>query len=972
MQPHFNKENGVKSTVFTNNAFLKQCIGSLFCCLACLLLSISNVQGQTVSGTVSDESGQTLIGASIVIKDTGTGTITDVDGKYRLDNVKAGTTLVFSYTGYTSQEIMTGSTTTINVILVKGSTLDEVVVTGVFDARSKMESSIAISTMDAKAIEKLTPVSAADLFTNTPGVYVNSSAGETRNQVYARGVSAGSNYSLTSNVNGYYYLSLQEDGLPVTAISDGNFLADLFFRADATVKRLESVRGGSSSITSVNAPGGIFNFLSKNGIEDSKEVRLKFGLEGRDANPFYRIDMNFGENLANGVSYNVGGFYRRSDGAYHVGYPMNRGGQIKANLTKIYDSGSIRFFGKYLDDINGFTQVIPAQGFEDITLAPGVNFGDSYAFPEAEFEIPNGSGGNRRVRTNVPQQAKDISLGFNLNQELSDAWTLRNDFKYSSKSYEANHNAATSFTSFFDVPTYFFTGVFGPPGSVNRPGILTLTNRETNQVMARVDFSPPVMGPPSFNVLENNLPQSVQNAVLYGGSNTSSGDLDEVMNQLTLSRKWKNASLNIGAFYSNSQANALELTAGVLSLNPIQNAPVPFDVTYAAVDGQNYQLSSPDGFLKLGGSFGYGNIDYAVDQLAFFVGNNFSVLDNKLNIDWGLRYETSTIKGTNERSVPNPANFSGGLDGNPLTVYDNFSQILGQNVVDFDTNIDGFSLSAGANYRINENNAFYVRFTRAQKAPDLRFYATTYTSEFARDNVAPRNQNITQFEVAYKLRNERIKATFTPFISDLSDVTTIVLTADDNNQFYFPDPQFNSLRTIGLEVEFDWNVATNFSIAGGATLQDSEYTNWLLWDTGEAPRGDDKLTDYTGNKAENTPNLLINLTPTYATDKFYALLQYRYMGERWANQPNAYTIPGFSQLNLGAGYNFTDRLSLSVNINNLTNTMGIMSSFAPGNILQVFNPNQVTADVVAADPNAVHPIVTIQPRAYFMTLTYRL
>ena len=769
---------------------------------------------QSISGTVANEDGEPLIGASIQGKGTDKGTVTDYEGNFTIDGVTAGTILVISYTGYQPQE--QAAKDGMNVVLLEGVGLDEIVVTGVFDARSAMESSVAITTLNADEMARLTPVSTADLFANTPGVFVNSAAGETRNQVYARGVSAGSNYSLTSNANGYFYLSLQEDGLPVTAISDGNFLSDLFFRADATVQRLEAVRGGTSSITSVNAPGGIFNFLSKTGGEGGNEVRVRLGLEGRNANPYYRIDLNLGDQLDNGLSYNVGGFYRLGQGAYYVGYPMNRGGQIKANAKKMYDRGSIRIFAKYLNDINGFTQVIPGQGFDDITLPAGVNFGDSYSFAEREFDIPDGRGGNRRVRTNVPQLARDFSAGFNWSHEIGNDLFLKNDFKYSTKYYEANHNAATSFTSLLSSTTYFFGGVFGPPGSINLPGTLVLRDGTTGEIAARTQFSPPFGGPPSASIIENNLPEGVANSVLYGGSNTSSGDLNEIMNQLSLTKKWKNASLNVGAFYSNSQATALELTAGVLSLNPIQDAPVPYDVTYEAVNGSTYRLSSPEGFLKLGGSFGYGDIDYNVDQLAFFLGNNFSLLEDKLNIDWGVRFETSNVSGTTDRSVTNPANFSGGLDGDTLTVYDNFSQILGVNVTEFDENINGFSFSAGANYRVNQNNAFYVRFTRGQKAPDLRFYATTYTSEFARDNIPPRNQNITQFEVAYKLRTEKIRATITPFLSDLEDVTTITLTADENNQFYFPTPQFNSLRTLGVELEFDWDISENFNVKGGA------------------------------------------------------------------------------------------------------------------------------------------------------------
>jgi len=930
-------------------------------------LSFISLSAQ-ISGVVTDDTGEALIGANIIEKGTSNGVITDIDGTFSLD-VTEGTIITISFAGFESVDVP--ATNGMSIALSEGVGLEEVVVTGLFDARSRMESSIAISTLDAAKMNRLTPVSGADLFSNTPGVFVNSSSGETRNQVYTRGISAGSNYGLTNDPNGYFYVSLQEDGLPITAISDAVFVADLFFRPDASVKRLESVRGGSSSITSVNAPGGIFNFISNNGLEGNKEVKVKFGLEGNMANPFYRVDFNYGDAMDNGWNYNVGGFYRHADGAYNVGYAQNRGGQVRANFSKITEKGSFRIFGKYLNDINSTTQVIPAVGFDNIELAPGVEFGDSYAFAAGDVNIPDGRGGTRVFRPEVPQQSKDATIGFNWSNKFGNGWSVKNDLKYSAKDYEANSNAATSFTSLFDPATYFFGGVFGPPGSINLPGVLVLSDRQTGQEAVRFNFAPPFMGPPMASPISTNLPAAVDNSVLYSGSRVHSGTLNEIMDQLTLRKKWENASISFGGFYSNSQVTTQELTAGVLSLSPIQDSPIPYDATYEAVTGDVYQLSSPEGYLKLGGSFGYGDLDYSVNQLAFFFGNDFTLAQDRLTIDWGFRLESFSVSGANDRSVINPANFQGGLDSNPLTVYDNFSQLLGQNIINFDTDLTAFSFSAGANYRIDQSNAVYVRIARGQKAPDLRFYAA-YTSEFARDNAPPEVQNILQIEAAYKIRNENLKATITPFYSELSDVATLSLTADENNQFYFPTPQFNAQETYGLELEFDYSFSDNFSLAAGATVQESEYSNWKLWNPNEAPREDDLLVDYSGNEVENVPNLLLTLTPTYSTDNFYALLQYRYMGDRWANQPNAYKIPGFGTFTLGAGYDFTDRFSASVNVNNLTNTLGIMSSFAPGGILQVFNPNRVTTRSIAADPNAVHPIITIQPRSLFVTLSYKL
>ena len=58
-----------------------------------------------VKGVVTDPSGEPVIGASILVKDTKNGAVSDLDGNYKLDNVKDGSVLVFSYLGYRTQEI---------------------------------------------------------------------------------------------------------------------------------------------------------------------------------------------------------------------------------------------------------------------------------------------------------------------------------------------------------------------------------------------------------------------------------------------------------------------------------------------------------------------------------------------------------------------------------------------------------------------------------------------------------------------------------------------------------------------------------------------------------------------------------------------------------------------------------------------------------------------------------------------------
>jgi hypothetical protein len=88
-------------------------------------------QQKTVSGKVTDSSGASLPGASVVVKGTTTGVITDMDGKYSLSNVPANATLQFSFVGMKTQEIPVGSKTTINVTLIEEAIgLEEVVAVG--------------------------------------------------------------------------------------------------------------------------------------------------------------------------------------------------------------------------------------------------------------------------------------------------------------------------------------------------------------------------------------------------------------------------------------------------------------------------------------------------------------------------------------------------------------------------------------------------------------------------------------------------------------------------------------------------------------------------------------------------------------------------------------------------------------------------------------------------------------------------
>jgi len=92
---------------------------------------------RAISGMVTDEKGEALIGASVLAKGTAVGTVTDVDGKFSLTVPEGANTLVISYTGFSSQEVAVGTQTTFSISLVEGVMLETAVVTALNISRDE-------------------------------------------------------------------------------------------------------------------------------------------------------------------------------------------------------------------------------------------------------------------------------------------------------------------------------------------------------------------------------------------------------------------------------------------------------------------------------------------------------------------------------------------------------------------------------------------------------------------------------------------------------------------------------------------------------------------------------------------------------------------------------------------------------------------------------------------------------------------
>ena len=122
--------------------------------LSLSLMSLTAVFAQrTVSGKVIDESNTPLIGASILVKGTSSGTVTDIDGAYSIDVPDGSNILVVSYTGYETQEIELGTSDIVDVTMASGVTqLEELVVIGYGETSTRFQTQ-TVSSVSAEQLQ---------------------------------------------------------------------------------------------------------------------------------------------------------------------------------------------------------------------------------------------------------------------------------------------------------------------------------------------------------------------------------------------------------------------------------------------------------------------------------------------------------------------------------------------------------------------------------------------------------------------------------------------------------------------------------------------------------------------------------------------------------------------------------------------------------------------------------------------------
>lgn len=248
----------------------------MFMLLASFLISWSLAMAQTVTVTgvvTSADDGEPIIGASVLVKGTNTGTITGILGDFTIPNApSSATTLIISYVGMVSQEVAIQPGTLQVALKSDAKTLDEVVVTAMGISREKKALGYALQEVKSDEITQAAQLNVANsLSGKVAGIQITSQGGQigASQNIVIRGNSSFGNNSPLIVVDG---VPIQNDNGTGSSVNLGSGLNDINPEDIASISVL---KGGSAALYGMRAGNGVILITTKSGKKD-KGIQVSY------------------------------------------------------------------------------------------------------------------------------------------------------------------------------------------------------------------------------------------------------------------------------------------------------------------------------------------------------------------------------------------------------------------------------------------------------------------------------------------------------------------------------------------------------------------------------------------------------------------------------------------------------------------------------------------------------------------------
>ncbi len=543
---------------------------------------------------------------------------------------------------------------------------DEIVVLGTPGGAGvrKQEASFAITTLNADAIDQAAPNSTADLLKVVPGVWSESSGGESGANVFVRG------FPTSGDAD---FLTIQLNGSPIFPPPTLSFLENsTLFRIDETILRVEALRGGPNPVYSNGQPGLTVNFVERTGGPDFEGLIKLTGTTFGER----RVDARVSGPIDDKTFYSIGGFYRASDGIRDAQFTAEDGVQISGNIVRDLDRGTFKLYGRYTRDQNQWLLPIPIIQNPDGSLDefPGFDAGTGTLVGNATRFGVLEIGPGEFLRADLSDgRGPDIGIiGSELDYEIGFGVTLRNRFSFTTG--QANTRGLVPNGPPTSAAAYLAS--FGPGAA----GAFTLTSSGA----ALTDLTTPV----------------IQAGWWYVDK-----DIQSFTNETSFERElFANNTATLGFYYADTSVTDLWYLGNNQLLVAEPNAR---RLDLSLTDGRQV---TRDGFA--GAPFFANNASYDGRSLAFYFSDVWQPIP-QLRLDGGVRVENFNVDGT----VENVSSVD--LDANPNTLFNNGASVLNGTFRSIEFDRTAVSWTIGGNYAFTDSLGVFGRVNNGHRFPQF-------------------------------------------------------------------------------------------------------------------------------------------------------------------------------------------------------------------------------------------------------------
>ncbi len=762
----------------------------------------------------------------------------------------------------------------------EATTLDTLVVSGSASGGGvkKLEASYNIVRANAEQIKMANPKSTADLLKISPGLWPESTGGQTGANIEIAGFPGGGDAP---------YFSTLLMGSPLYGMPTLSFFeTTTLFRLDDTVSSTEILQGGPSVVFADGQMGATANFFLKTGSDTpTGSVGLTYGDEG-----LLRLDGFSGFKIADGWYGSVGGFWRSSDGVRDPQFKADEGGQLTATLSHDFEQGNLTLYARYLNDKNQFITPIPLiqSGKDSFHAYPGFDpLKDTYYSKAIQHvRLPTYPGGGVDADLADGRGAKMFFFGGNFDYDFGNGWAISDKFLFDEG--DVDTNALFSGNNPATLQDMLYTA--GTPGGFQLPaGSATATYVGGGAV-------------------------PLDQSVIQQGWWHIHKHLKSFNNDFRLSKElFEGNTLTVGLYVNHYTMDDKWSLGNQMLMSNTPNA-TPIMVSYVDGGVTKYRTDS-QGFADFGG---YHIAQHgSATNTALYLSDSWRVGKWLLDLSGRVENQDATSYVCNRSSTG-----AGGLDGNPDTLYDNNVEMCNGTFARNRYEKTHPSWTAGANYSFTDHMSMYGRVNTGGHFLDFDNGIRGTTN----GNYPPM-QKIRNYEVGFKYQSKLLYADISAYRRKFSGLqyqpTNGLGTPEGDVQVYGSDSF--GVNFIGALTPTD-----HLRLQLVANYLDGEYSDYDACFKYTDINGNPACAPIEGKQLQRQPKFRAMFTPSYRFDfgwgNLLPYVTFTYVGDHTQDQSGLQQLGSYHTWDFGVTSDVGDHWSFALRGTNVTDELGLTES----------------------------------------------